>query len=460
VESFQLLVVAGGKGGKTLAMDMAHAGWRVAMVERSPEMIGGTCINLACIPSKTLIRSAEVVELARRAGELGVAATVDVQDAAALRRRTQSVVRAMRVMNLDQFRESGMELVIGRARFVAPRRIEVATDDGTRLLQGERAVIDLGTRPAIPPIPGLAEARPLTSETLLALERIPERLVVLGGSYVGVELAQAMRRFGSRVTIVERGPHLLAREDEDVAAAVAKIFREDGIEVLLECEVQGVERLAGGGVRVEVKGASGTREVLADDVLAALGRRPETEGIDIDAAGVELDERGFVRVDERLRTSEPGTFAVGDVTGGPQFTHVSLDDYRVVKSNLNGGARSTDDRLIPYCVFLDPELGRIGLTERDARRLGHEVRIATLPASAVPRAKTLGATRGLLKAVVERGSDRILGAAILAPHGGEVAAVVQVAMLGGLPASALRDAVLAHPTMAEALNQLFASWTG
>jgi pyruvate/2-oxoglutarate dehydrogenase complex dihydrolipoamide dehydrogenase (E3) component len=268
-----------------------------------------------------------------------------------------------------------------------------------------------------------------------------------------------MQRFGSRVTVIERGGQLLAREDVDVAAAVAEILREDGIEILLDRRVRGVERLANGRTRVELETASGTHEVLADDVLAALGRTPETEGVGLDAAGVELDERGFIRVDERLRTSEPDTFAVGDATGGPQFTHVSLDDYRIVKSNLNGGRRSTSDRLVPYTVFLDPELGRVGLTEREARRLGHDVRIAKLPASAVPRAKTLGAPRGLLKAVVERGSERILGAAILAAQAGEVAAVIQMAMLGGLPASTLRDAVLAHPTMAEGLNQLFASWT-
>jgi probable pyridine nucleotide-disulfide oxidoreductase len=458
-ERYELLVVAGGKGGKTLAMEMARAGWRVAMVERSREMIGGTCINLACIPSKTLIRSAEVVELARRAGEFGVAAVAEAQDASALRRRTQSVVQAMRAMNLDQFRVSGIELVIGKARFVAPRLVEVATESGTRLLEGERVVIDLGTRPAIPPIPGLAEARPLTSETLLALERIPERLVVLGGSYVGVELAQAMQRLGSRVTIVERGGQLLAREDEDVAAAIAEILREDGVEILLGRVVRGVERLASGGIRVDLETALGKEEVLADDVLAALGRTPETEDVGLESAGVEVDKRGFVRVDERLRTSEPDTFAVGDVTGGPQFTHVSLDDYRIVKSSLDGGTRTTGDRVIPYTVFLDPELGRVGLTEREARRLGHEVRVLELPASAVPRAKTIGATRGLLKAVVERGTDRILGAAILAPHGGEVVAVIQMAMLGGLPASTLRDAVLAHPTMAEGLNQLFAAPT-
>jgi pyruvate/2-oxoglutarate dehydrogenase complex dihydrolipoamide dehydrogenase (E3) component len=453
-ERYQLLVVAGGKGGKTLAMDMARAGWRVAMVEQAPEMIGGTCINRACIPTKSLIRSAEVAELVRRAREFGVEASVGTLDAPALRGHKDAVVHAMREMNLGQFRDSGMELVVGTARFMGPRRVAVEADGRQRLLEGERMVINLAGRPALPAIPGLVEAHPLTSETLLELERIPPRLLVFGGGYVAIELAQAMHRFGSAVTIIERGSQLLSREDGDVAAAVAEILREDGLDIRLDAEVRGVERLADGSVRVDIGG----ERVVGDELLAALGRAPGTEGVGLKAAGVELDERGFVRVDERLQTTAPDTFAVGDVTGGPQFTHVSLDDYRVVKANLNGGERTTTDRLIPYTVFLDPELGRVGLTEREARSRGHDVRVAKLPAVAVPRARTLGASRGLLKAIVERDSGRILGAAILAANGGEVAAVVQTAMLGGLGASALRDAVLAHPTMAEGLNALFASW--
>jgi pyruvate/2-oxoglutarate dehydrogenase complex dihydrolipoamide dehydrogenase (E3) component len=458
-ERYDLLVVGGGKGGKTLAMDMARAGRRVAMVERTPEMIGGTCINLACIPSKTLIRSAEVAEVVRRAGELGVGVDAPAIRAEALRARKESVVHGMREMNREQFVASGMELVIGHARFVAPRRVEVTSGGGTRLLEGEHAVINLGTRPALPDVPGLAEARPLTSEALLELESIPERLMVLGGGYVGLEAAQAMRRFGSRVTVLQRGPQLLSREDEDVAAAIAGILREDGIEVLLGARARGVERLDDGAVRVELDADGDRRQVVADDLLAATGRRPNTAGVGLEAAGVELDERGFVRVDEHLRTTAEDTFAVGDVTGGPQFTHVSLDDFRVVAAALDGGGRSTAGRLVPYTVFIDPELGRVGLTEREARSRGIDVRIATLPARAVPRARTLGTTRGLLKAVVERDSDRILGAAILAANGGEVIAAIQIAMLGGLTASTLRDAVLAHPTMAEGLNQLFAAWT-
>jgi pyruvate/2-oxoglutarate dehydrogenase complex dihydrolipoamide dehydrogenase (E3) component len=455
-ERFDVLVVAGGKGGKTLAMDLAKAGRRVAMVERVPEMIGGTCINLACIPTKTLIRSAEVAELARRAGEFGIDAHVGDVGAQAVLRRKEDVVRKMRQMNLEQFQASGMELVLGRARFVAPRRVEVTGDGRVRVLEGDAAVINVGTRPALPPIPGLADSRPLTSETLLDLERIPRRLVVLGGGYVGLELAQAMRRLGNDVAIVERGQQLLSREDEDIATAVADVLREDGIGLELGRGIERVERVGPDEVRVTLDDG---RDVVGDEILAALGRAPNTHDLALDAAGVATDDRGFVGADEHLRTSEPNTFVVGDDTGGPQFTHVSLDDYRIVKANLDGDTRTTGDRLIPYCVFLDPELGRIGLTEREARAGGHDVRIAKLPASAVPRAKTLNATRGLLKAVIDRQTDEILGAAIFAAHGGEVIAAIQMTMLGGLPCTALRDGVLAHPTMAEGLNQLFAGWT-
>ena len=453
---YRLLVVGGGKAGKTLAMDRARAGWRVAMVEQSPEMIGGTCINLACIPTKTLIRCAEVAELTRRAGDFGVDADVHGTPVEALRGRVRGVVESMRAMNLDQFTGSGMDLVMGRARFVAPRRVVVATGDRPLVLEGEHVVINLGTRPALPGVPGLAEANPLTSESLLELERIPAHLVVLGGGYVGVEFAQAMRRLGGRVTLVQRGPQLLTREDPDVAAAVAAILRDGGVDVRLESEVTAVERRADGMVRVAVRGDSGPDEIVADDVLAALGRRPNTDGVNLTEAGVELDEHGFVRVDERLRTTAERTYAVGDVNGGPQFTHVSYDDHRVVKSALLDGTRTTAGRVVPHVVFLDPELGRVGLTERDARERGLDVRVAPMPAQAVPRARTLGATDGLMKAVIENGTDRILGAAVLAANGGEVVTAIQMAMLGGLTAGEVRDAVIAHPTMAEGLNTLLA----
>jgi len=373
-----------------------------------------------------------------------------------VRGRVRDVVESMRAMNLGQFTDSGMDLVMGRARFVAPRRAVVATEDGPLVLEGEHVVINLGTRPALPGVPGLADAAPLTSESLLELERIPVHLVVLGGGYVGVEFAQAMRRLGSRVTLVQRGPQLLAREDSDVAAAVAAILRADGVDVMLDTEVSAVERRPDGMVRVALRGGSGADELVADDILAALGRRPNTDGVNLNEAGVELDERGYIRVDERLRTTAAHTYAVGDVNGGPQFTHVSFDDHRVVKSALQDGARTTTGRVVPYVVFLNPELGRVGPTEREAREGGLDVRVATMPAKAVPRARTLAATDGLLKVVIENGTDRIIGAAVLAANGGEVMTAIQMAMLGGLTAGQVRDAVIAHPTMAEGLNTLLA----
>jgi pyruvate/2-oxoglutarate dehydrogenase complex dihydrolipoamide dehydrogenase (E3) component len=458
VERYELLVVGAGTAGKTLAAELAAAGRRVAVIERVPEMVGGTCINLACIPSKTVIRSAEVAELARRSGALGVDATLAVVDPAAILERKRAVVQSMRESNRHHLQASGAELIFGNARFVAPRRVEVTTGGSLRVIEGEHAVLNLGTRPALPDIDGLAQARPLTSESLLEFRRIPQRLLVLGGGYVGIELGQAMQRLGARVTIVERGPQLLAGEDADIAVEVARLLREDGVEIHLGTRIERVARASSGDVRVEVVREGHDRTFVADDVLVALGRTPNSQGVGLDDAGVEVDDRGFVRVDERLRTSAERTYAVGDITGGPQFTHVSFDDQRVVLSDLQGGDRTTRGRLVPYCVFIDPELGRVGLTEREARAAGHDVRIARMPAAAVPRAGTLGATRGMFKAVVERGSERILGAAILGAHGGEVIAAIQMAMLGGLTAGALRDGILTHPTMAEGLNELFSSW--
>jgi pyruvate/2-oxoglutarate dehydrogenase complex dihydrolipoamide dehydrogenase (E3) component len=369
------------------------------------------------------------------------------------------VVESMRAMNLARFQHSGMELVFGAARFVARRRVEVSTPEGgVRLLEGEHVVINLGTRPALPPIDGLADARPLTSESLLELERIPQRLLVLGAGTVGIELGQAMQRLGSRVTLVGNGAQVLPREEPDVAADLADILAAEGMQIHLRTGVHRVERTVDGSVRVDGRTDGEPISVVADDVLVALGRLPNTADAGLHEAGVELDDRGFVRVDEFLRTSEPQTYAVGDVNGGPQFTHVSLDDHRVVRSNLQGGTRSTRGRLIPHCVFTDPELGRVGMTEAQARRARHDVAIARMPTSAVPRAQTLGETRGTFKAVVERGTGRILGATVLGAHGGEVIAALQMAMLGSLTADDLRDGLIAHPTMAEGLNQLFAGW--
>jgi len=303
----------------------------------------------------------------------------------------------------------------------------------------------------------LADAVPLTHVEALELERLPEHLIVLGGGYVGVEFAQAFRRFGSRLTVVEYGPRLLGREDLEVAEAVRAIFQDDSIDVILGAEAQSIRGRSGDRIELQVRTAAGERRLEATDMLVAKGRTPNTKDIGLDRAGVELDPRGYVRVNERLETSAPAVWAMGECARSPQFTHVAFDDFRVVRDNLAGGRRTTRDRVIPYCVFIDPELGRVGLSETEATQKGVAVRVVTLPMTSVLRARTLGETRGFMKVLLDMGSDRILGFTMLGPGAGEVIAVVQTAMLAGLPYTALRDAIFTHPTMAEGLNVLFAN---
>jgi pyruvate/2-oxoglutarate dehydrogenase complex dihydrolipoamide dehydrogenase (E3) component len=361
-------------------------------------------------------------------------------------------------IHLDHYRASGAELIMGRACFVAPKRVVVRLNDGgTRMLEAERVFLNLGTHATIPPIAGLSDARPLTHVELLELDRLPEHLVLLGGGYVGLEMAQAYRRFGSRVTIVHHGEQLLDREDPDVSAELHRILVEEGIDIVLRADVLAVDGRSGDGVRLGLSAAGGQRTIDGSDLLVAVGRTPNTAGIGLELAGVELDARGYVRVNERLETTVRDVWALGECAGSPHFTHVSADDFRIVRDNLAGGNRSTRDRLIPYCLFTDPPLSRVGLTEREARERGIAVRSATLPMSAVLRTRTLGETAGFMKVLVETPGDRIVGFTMLGPEAGEVMAAVQTAMLGGLPYTVLRDAILAHPTMAEGLSDLFAA---
>ena len=451
VESYDILVFGGGKAGKTLAMDQAKAGRRVAMIEAG--MIGGACINVACIPTKTLVRSAAVARLVGRAGEFGVVGA-DGEPAVDMRRvaaRTAEVVAGMVDLNAKAFAASGLELVVGRGRFVEPRVVEVAGESGMRRLTGKRIYLNLGSRAAIPPVPGLRESSPLTHVEALKLDVLPAHLLVLGGGYVGMELAQAFRHLGAAVTLVARGSRLAPREDADVAAAIEAIFAADGIDVILGTEA--VEVTGHSGTSVAVRLADG-RSFTGSHLLVAAGREPMTAGIGLDVAGVKLDGRGFVRVDERLATSAAGIWAMGDVAGSPMFTHVALDDYRVAKSGIENGERTTTGRLIPSCLFIEPEFARVGVGEDEAIRAGIPYRLAKLPMDAVPRARTLSERTGFMKALVGA-DDRILGFAMLGAGAGEVVATVQMAMLGNLPFAALRDGILAHPTLAEGLNLLF-----
>ena len=453
-EHFDFAVIGGGKGGKTLAAKMATAGRSVAMVEKG--MIGGSCINVACIPTKTMFSSAQAAESARHSNEFGTRAPFEGVDMQGVRARKRDVVTEMVARNQANFDRSGMTLIIGAARFTAPRSLEVSlADGGLRAVSADNVFINTGTRPALPPISGLADARPLDSESIQELDRLPEHLIVLGGGYIGCEFAQMFRRFGSRVTIVEQANTFLSREDPDVAEQVLQCFREDGIDVLLEASARRVDGVSGDSVRLTLQTSAGERLLEGSHLLAALGRVPNTEELNLQVAGVETDARRFVKVNDRLETSAEGVWALGDVNGGPQYTHVSLDDWRIVAANLEGGNRSTADRLVPYTLFIDPELGRIGLTETEARSRGLRVKIARLAADRIPRAVTSGETRGYLKAVVDADTDQLLGASILSAAGGEVMAVIQVAMRAGLRYTTLRDMIFAHPTMAEGLNDLF-----
>lgn len=456
-EYYDDIIIGGGRAGKALAPALVANGRKTALVERSLTMIGGGCINIACIPTKTMVASAEVANTARHSAAYGVKVNAPAIDLAAVIQRKRSVVQAMREMNLHNLETAlNHELIIGTGRFVAPKTIEVVTAEGsTRLLTAERLFIDTGTRPLVPSVPELKEAGFLTSESIMELEQLPEHLIVLGSGYIGLEFAQMFRRFGSRVTVIGQSEQILSQQDPDIAIAVQTLLERDGIDFLLKTKVQRVDR-SGSGTILQLQIAGREMTIQGSDLLVAVGRTPNSDSLNLAAAGVATDARGFIRVNECLETNIPGIWALGDINGGPQFTHTSLDDYRIVKANLiEGGNHSRSDRLVPSCLFIDPELAHVGLTETEAQRRGYAIRVAKLDASAIPRAKTLGQTDGLLKAIVDTRSDRILGCSLFCHAAGEVISTVQMVMLAQMPYTVLRDGVLTHPTMTEGLNLLF-----
>jgi pyruvate/2-oxoglutarate dehydrogenase complex dihydrolipoamide dehydrogenase (E3) component len=455
-ERVEVLILGSGEGGKYLAWHLAKLGERTAVVER--KWIGGSCPNINCLPSKNEIWSAKVADLMHHAAKYGMVTGPTTIDMPRVRQRKREMVEGLVAVQLARYKASGAELIMGSGRFVAPKTLEVSLNEGgTRTLVGDRVFLNLGTHATLPAVPGLADTRPLTHIEILELDRVPEHLIVLGGGYVGLEFAQAYRRFGSRVTIIEHGPQLLSREDPDVADAVRQVLTGEGIEILAKAELVKAEGKSGEAVSIVVRTPDGEQTVTGSDILAATGRTANTANIGLDLAGVEIDSRGFITVNDRLETTAAGTWAIGECAGSPQFTHASFDDFRVIRDNLAGGSRTTRDRLIPYCLFTDPPLARVGLSETDARLGGLETRVARLPMEAVLRARTTSETVGFMKALVDAGSDRILGFAMLGPEAGEVMAVVQAAMLAGMPYTGLRDAILTHPTMAEGLNALFAA---
>ncbi|HEV2273445.1 MAG TPA: mercuric reductase [Acidobacteriaceae bacterium] len=452
---YDAIILGSGQAGNPLAGALSANGKRTALVERAAA--GGTCGNYGCTPTKTMVASAEVAELARRAAEYGIKVGAVSVDMPAVRERKRGMVKKWREGSEKRLKDAGLvDLIYGEASFAGPRQVLVRLrEGGERRLSADLIVIDTGLSPALPQLPGLESVPHLDNVSIMELDELPEHLLVLGGGYVGLEFAQMFRRFGSRVSIVHNGQQLLTQEDSDVADEIAKVLREDGIEILLDAQAHSVTS-SGSGLRLTVQADGANREIEGTHLLVATGRRPNTGGLNLAAAGIAIDERGYIRVDDKLRTTAEGVYAAGDVKGGPAFTHISYDDYRVLKANLlNGEDRSIAGRMLPYCVFIDPQLGRIGLSERQAREQGRRVRVAKMPMTSVARALETSRSRGFMKALVDPESEEIVGAAVLGDQGGELMSLLQVAMMGKLKYTVLRDSILAHPTFAEAVNNLF-----
>ena len=455
-EEYDVVVLGSGEAGKYIAWSLAKKGMRAVVIER--KYIGGSCPNIACLPSKNIIHSAKVASYFWRSGEFGITKDNARVNLSAVRDRKRKMVDGLVEMHLNNFKASGAELLMGTGRFIGPKTIEVAlADGGTRVLRGEKVVISTGSRATIPPIPGLIEASPLTHIEALDLDHIPERLLIIGGGYISLELAQAMRRFGSSVTIIERNARLAHREDQDVTDMLHDMFCEEGIEVVTSARITKVEGESGKSVKIYAV-RDGSEIILeGTHLLVASGRTPNTQGIGLELTGVETTDRGYVKVNARLETTAPGIWAVADCAGSPHFTHIAFDDHRIVRDNLAGGHRVTTGRQVPFCMFTDPEFARIGLSETEAKERGIGYRLAKIPMVAVLRTRTLSETRGFLKALIDTESDRILGFTALGVEAGEIIATVQVAMLAGLPYTVLRDAIFTHPTMLEGLIPLFSA---
>ena len=453
---YDAIIVGAGQAGGPLSTALAKAGKTVAIIER--EHIGGTCINEGCTPTKTMVASARVAYLTRRAADYGVHYTGDVTvDMVKVRQRKRDIVDSFRGGSERRIKEvHGDNLLEGEARFVGAKELEVHLKSGeTRTVSADSIFLNVGEHPALPDVPGLAEAQPLTSTTIMELDSVPEHLLIIGGGYIALEFGQMFRRFGSKVTVVHRGAHVLSREDEDVADAVADILREDGITLLLNSSPTEVTRDAD-GVHMTVKGPEGNSTITGTHILSGAGRKPNTDSLNLAAAGVATNDKGYITVNDRLETNVPGIYALGDCKGGPAFTHISYDDYRIIRTNLiEGGNASITGRLVPYTVFIDPQLGCVGLNESEARKAGRNIKVAKMPMNYVARALEIDESRGFMKAIVDADTDQILGFICLGIEGGEVMAQVQLAMQGKLPYTFLRDAVFAHPTLAEALNNLF-----
>ena len=462
-EQFDAIVIGTGQGGNPLVRAMAKAGWRVAAVER--RYVGGTCVNDGCSPSKTIDSSAKVAYLARRGADFGVKTGPITVDMHTVWQRKQKIVVDSRDANAESLSKVAT-LLMGEASFAEQQPgggtfavdVRMNNDDTVRRLTAPRIFVNTGERPHAPKLEGLDTVPYLDSTSIMELQEVPEHLVVLGAGYIALEFAQMMLRFGAKVTVLERGERIASHEDDDVAACIREILEQDGIRILT---CTSVERASGaaGSITLDVTTAHGKQQVSGSHLLVATGRTPNVESLHLDRVGVQQDKSGHIQVNDRLETNVAGIWAIGDVKGGPAFTHISYDDFRVLRSNLlEGGSASIAGRVTNYTMFTDPELGRIGLSEKEAAEQGRKVRIAAIPAKKIARLDEMDQTAGMLKAVVDAETGQILGGVALTESGGELAAQLQLAMMGGLPYTALRDAIFAHPTRAEAWNNLFGSF--
>ncbi|GCE45797.1 pyruvate/2-oxoglutarate dehydrogenase complex dihydrolipoamide dehydrogenase (E3) component [Thermosporothrix hazakensis] len=456
--TYDAIIIGSGQGGGPIATDLAQAGHKTALIER--EHVGGTCVNVGCTPTKTMIASARAAYVVKRAADFGVYTGPVNVDMRRVRQRKRDIVTSYRQSSEQRTEQiQNLDLLRGEASFSGPKTLTVRFTNGeTRQLTANTIIIDTGDSPAIPPIDGLDTVPYLDSTSIMELDSVPEHLVVVGAGYVALEFAQMFRRFGSQVTILQRGPQILSKEDEDIASEMAKILQEDGITIRTGTSPTHVQKAAENTIHITVKSEKGEETLTASHLLLATGRRPNTRHLNLEAAGIKTDQKGYVQVNERLETNVTGVYAIGDVKGGPAFTHISYDDYRILRANLlHHGSATTRGRLVPYTIFTDPQLGRVGLSEKEAKAQNITYRVARLPMSSVSRALEVDEPRGVMKALIDPESKQILGCAILGIDGGEIMSMIEIAMMGKLPYTALKDGVFTHPTLAESLNSLFTS---
>jgi len=455
---FDAIIVGSGQGGNPLALALANAGWQVALVER--EQVGGSCINTGCTPTKTMIASARIAHLVNRAQDYGIDSAARYVNFRKILKRKNKIVKSFR----DGIRKrlistSGITLIEGNARFVGKKQLEVELlNGGKNRIKADKIIIDTGTSPSRPLIPGLDNVNTLDSTSIMEIEKIPEHLLIIGGGYVGLEFGQMFRRFGSKVTIIQMDDQLLPLEDKDVAEEIAKILKQEGLQIFLDATTTQINALANDKIVLTVRKYETERIIEGSHLLVATGRIPNTSFLNPEVTGITVDKKGFIPVNNQLETTVPGIFAIGDVKGGPAFTHLSYDDHKILLRNmLEGGNTNISGRILPYVVFIDPQLGRIGMTEKQAKEHGHDYQVAKIPMSWVARAIETDETKGLMKAVVDKKTNQIIGAAILGVEGGELMSAIQIAMLGRLPYTTLRDGMFAHPTLSESFNTLFGS---